>query len=277
MLVSLNANAIVDWVKGLVNEEPVQSGGSDIVISNPLVRMLQEDLQNGWNARDDWDEAFFIEMHKKIELIGVNHPVATQRNFNAEQAITKIHNKIFQEWSKSDCQHQVITNYIKATSVVKKYDKNTKSNYRLDYINKVYVEYNKARKLAMDKFVLNPNYNHSAFTWKKYSDYRHTKEIEIQQMRNNYLYINHLCNISLLRLGLSEQKVNERFAAGRKAFDKSLSKAIKSGFENDASTWGYTWGGYNNLRSVSNKYYGESNDDGGALKGYEDYYYVRIP
>ena len=42
VLVSLNANAIVDWIKSLDGDGSGPSEESGPVVSNPLVRILQE-------------------------------------------------------------------------------------------------------------------------------------------------------------------------------------------------------------------------------------------
>lgn len=276
VVISLNIDAIGGWFKSLFSEPDTTELAGPALPTDPVLRTLQKDLENGWNERDDWDEEFFVSMHKKIELIGVDRPVATQRNFNTEQAITKIYNKMFEEWGKSNCQHNVITKYNKAIAAVKKYDKNAKSNTRVHYINQVNVLYNKARKLAVDKFVPSHNYSSNGHTWRRYSDYRNEKEAEIYQLKSNYLYTNHLSNIHLLSQGLSDYKVSERFDAGRKVFSKNLSQAIKNYFENDARVWGYTYSEYNNLCGIRNRFYDEEyNDDDGALRSYVSYYYDR--
>lgn len=272
VLISLNIDAIGGFFKGLFNEN--ETPETEIVyISDPVIRSLQKDLEEGWNNRDDWDPEFFISMTKRIELISVNKAVATQRNFNTEQAITKIYNKLFEEWSKHSCNHNTVVKYIKALSVVKKHDKQANSNARIHYITQVYNLYKKARALAADKFVPKHNYSPIGHTWSRYSDYREKKEMEIKEVKNHFLY-NHISNISLISQGLSEHKVNERFTTGRKLFSKSLSAAIKKHFENDASIWGYTYSEYNNLCGVRNRFYDEEcYDDDGALRSYVNYYY----
>ena len=276
VVISLNIDAIGGLIKGIFSEPDTTEIVGPSLPTDPVLRTLQKDLENGWNERDDWDQEFFVTMHKKIELIGVDRPVATQRNFNTEQAITKIYNKMFEEWGKSNCQHNVIAKYNKAISAVTKYDKNAKSNTRVHYISQVNKVYNNARKLAVEKFVPKHNYNPNGHTWSRYIDYRNEKEFEIRELKSNILYTNHLSNIYLLSQGLSDYKVDERFTVGRKTFDKSLSKAIKQYFENDAKVWGYTYSEYNNLCGVRNRFYDEEcSDDDGALRSYVNYYYDR--
>lgn len=259
IVATLCFNSIMDWVNKTFGPEETQPVNTYERISNPTVRALQKELEEGWKARGGWDEAFFKKMWDKIDLISVDQPVATQRNYNTEEALRRIYDQVIEEWGRPNCNKVIVDGFVAAARLVQKTDSNAAGHQNITQIEQINKEYNKALTLVNSKFVPKVSFNGS--TWKSYSSYEEDQRRIINNLKRSNNYIQYLSNIIALQNGLGEPSLTNRFNAGRGTYYNNLSKSIRNHFEKKDRTPE----NLDKLFDVRNRYDNESPGDGGAL------------
>jgi hypothetical protein len=226
LVAAFNIDTIISLITGNIESGPPK-GKSQI-------EQLQARLEEGWRERNDWDKDFFQDMYIDIDLLSADYNVSTQRDFNSEQAISKIKTKIFQEWGKPNCNKGVVDKYVNAARFVKKTDSKATHHNDIVKIEQVYKEYDKALKLAQSRFTLKVSFNGTS--WRSYQDYRASQESSINSLKQSSIYNNYLSRINVIRVGLSQSELNSRFAASRNTYYAQLETAIYNYYEKAAKT-----------------------------------------
>ena len=189
---------------------------------DPRLEELRTSIENGWKERTDWDQDFFIDNHKMINVNSRNFSVTTLRNFHTGQAVDIVHKKIFEHWSTAQCNKNNVDVYRNAITVICNTDKDAKSNPMVTEVINVYNVYTKALGLANSNFVPKSGFNGS--TWKSYDSYKSEQKQAISSVLQNQHYRSSLANITSIRNGLNSAE--SRMSTGRTKYYENLANEI---------------------------------------------------
>ena len=228
----------------------VNGGGGEGIpeFTDSRLTDLQTAIENGWKERTDWDKDFYVNNHKKIQVLKADFSVTTLQNFNSSQAVTIAHKKIFEHWSSVSCKKSNVDMYINAINTICTYDNRAKNIPQVNEVYAVYNVYKDALALATSPFLPKSGFNGT--TWKSYDSYMESQKNAIRTVMSKPYYRN-ISHIAVIKNGLNA--ANGKMAAARIKYYEKLANEIIAYYDRKPRTVD----NLSALRSVRNQFIAE--------------------
>ncbi|MBR5169861.1 MAG: hypothetical protein IKW85_04775 [Muribaculaceae bacterium] len=195
-------------------------------IPDKTLERLSQQFKNDWEQKGDWDEIIFEDHVNLVKQKSVKYSVDELERYNIQTAINIVNKKIFEEWSKTDCDSRVVDKYLKAISTITSEDNSASKDSLVMKIGQVNDTYRKALKFVNYKASPDPGFNGARSSWNSFDSYAAAERRKRDDVRNNPNYRQYLANITSISNGLS--KVDTELSSAKGSFYNKLAQQIIS-------------------------------------------------
>lgn len=211
-----------------------------IIDQDSNLTALSSKINTEWGNTSQWDESIYTNLKKEITRSSSNQLISLDEKNrlllqNRENAFSVIYNACDKEYSKSDCDKNILSNNMNGLDLLIVDDPNLENDTKVTNLKSWYSTYKNIRAFVTSTKGLNVDMRHKDGTdhqhvWADFGKYENRTIEKRDQYRRDPIYTSRLRGITELRDGLNNMELS--LLNAKKRFCADLSKQLITYFEN---------------------------------------------